>query len=495
MQQATQREVPDRISWARAMIFAVGFFFIAALLIGQIPSYINLQMTSSSLTGFEQGVLALGVICIATFVIVQVIVMLFDPKPLVPPIIFSVLGLGLGVLGLALLLWAAYTGNQYFPAASVKWNPVLGGNVLWLEPSAIDFVMLGAVIMGLGIGMVFYSLLAIREQRNPDRSDPGSTTAIRVMITVGSVLLIAFMIFYTFVTDRTLGSMIYPQCPDTVNAAKGCPGPFTGLTIADTILNFILSIAIFCTLGAFALRLHYLMRPVRKRTMSGLYIVGITVAQVGAICLLAWFLIYPLIYWIHSWTLIGLGNYLTICGKKSVIPGSCGFSQQAGYIIDAVITTNNFVLLMAAVYFWKARRNLIVIGGVTTAGLLAMATLVVHMHPDEILIAMLISGGALVLAAVWTSVARREFAVVGESNLGCLGQWLVIGTCLLIYLAAFAFFSIPGFRETNPNIPFVPGGGLSAGVRDSINAVVVIVLIGLLAAVQFYFLARNRYKV
>jgi hypothetical protein len=151
--------------------------------------------------------------------------------------------------------------------------------------------------------------------------------------------------------------------------------------------------------------------------------------------------------------------------------------------------------MLAAVYFWKARRNLIVIAGVTTTALLAMATLVVHTHPDEILIAMLISGGALVLAAVWTSVARREFAVVGENNLGCLGQWLVIGTCLLIYLAAFAFFSIPGFRETNPNIPFVPGGGLSAGIRDSINAVVVIVLIGLLAAVQFYFLTRNRYKV
>jgi len=495
MQQASQREVPDRISWARAMVFAVGFFFIAALLIGQVPSYINLQMTSSSLTGFEQGVLALGVICIAAFVIVQVIVMLFDPKPLVPPILVSVLGLGIGVLGLALLLWAAYTGNQYFPASTVKWNPVLGGNVLWLEPDAVDFVMLGSVIMAVGIGMVFYSILAIREQSNPDRSDLGTTPAIRAMITVGIVLLIAFMIMYTFVTDQTLAAMVYPQCPTAINAAKGCPGPITGLFIVDTVLNVILAVAIFCTLGAFALRLHYLMRPVRKRTMSGLYIVGITVAQVGAVCLLAWFLIYPLIDWMHSWTLIGLGNYLTVCSKKSLIPASCGFSQQAGYIIDAVITTNNFVLLVAAVYFWKARRNLVVIASVTTVAVLALATLVTHMHPDELLIAYLISGGALVLAAIWTSVARREFAVVGESNLGCLGQWLVIGTCLFIYLAAFAFFSIPGFRETNPNIPFVPGAGLNAGIRNSINAVVVLILIGLLAAVQFYFLARNRYKV
>jgi len=67
MQQAQQRtngsgvSVPaERISWARAMIFAVGFFFIAAILIGQIPGYIYLAMTASSLVGFEQGFLALA---------------------------------------------------------------------------------------------------------------------------------------------------------------------------------------------------------------------------------------------------------------------------------------------------------------------------------------------------------------------------------------------------------------------------------------------------
>jgi hypothetical protein len=355
--------------------------------------------------------------------------------------------------------------------------------------------MIGTVIMAVGVGMVFYSMLALRELRNPDRSDPGTTRTIRTLLIVGSVLLVAFMFFYTFVTDQSLAPMIYPQCPYAINAAKGCPGPFTGLAIIDTILNVILGAAIFCTLGAFALRLHYLMRPVRKRTMSNLYITGIVVAQVGAVCLLAWFVIYPLITWIHSWTFIGLGSYLTVCGKPSAVPQSCGFSQQAGYIIDAVITMNNFVLLIAAVAFWKTRRNLVVIAGVTTAALLALATLVTHMHPDELLIAMLVSGGSLILAVIWTSVARREFAVVGENNLGCLGQWLVIGTCLLIYLTAFAFFSIPGFRETNPNIPFVPGAGLNAGITNSINAVLVIIITGVLTAVQFYFLTRNRYKI
>ena len=67
MQQAQQRAngsgVPaqtERISWARSMIFAAGFFFLAALLIGQIPGYINLAMTASSLVGFEQGIACPG---------------------------------------------------------------------------------------------------------------------------------------------------------------------------------------------------------------------------------------------------------------------------------------------------------------------------------------------------------------------------------------------------------------------------------------------------
>ncbi|MBA2682492.1 MAG: hypothetical protein H0U76_29380, partial [Ktedonobacteraceae bacterium] len=47
MQRVQAREVPERISWARAMIFGVGFFFIAAILIGQLPSYISLQMTAA----------------------------------------------------------------------------------------------------------------------------------------------------------------------------------------------------------------------------------------------------------------------------------------------------------------------------------------------------------------------------------------------------------------------------------------------------------------
>ena len=484
MQQAQQRtngsgvSVPaERISWARAMIFAVGFFFIAAILIGQIPGYIYLAMTASSLVGFEQGFLALAAVCLAGFIVIQVVVMLFDPKPVVPPIVFSVLGVPIALAGLVIILWASYTNNQYFPAQDVTWLPVLGGNVLWFPPLSFDLIMLGAVIMGVGVALAFFGVLALREQRNPDRSDPGTTPAIRAMISVGIVFLIVFMLFWALVDPVSLVSR-------------------TGLSLAviNTIYNVFLGIAVFCTLGAFALRFHYLLRPVRKRTMSGLYLVGINLAQLGVIFLLVWFLIYPAIAWIHSWTFIGLGTYLTLCGRATAVPQSCAFSQQAGYIIDAFVTTNFFVLFMAAIVVWKGRRNLVVVSSLTITAVIALATLLVHMHPDEIFIAELLTGGMLVLAAIWTSVARREFAVIGERNLGCVGQWLVVGTCLLIYIACFGFFSIPGFRETEPNIPSTPGTGFNAGISGGVHAVVVFIVVGILAGIQFYFLVRNRYR-
>ncbi len=490
MQQAQPREVPERISWARALIFAVGFFFIAALLIGQIPSYINLEMTSSSLVGFEQGMLGLGAVCIGFFLVVQIVVLLFDPKPLIPPAI--VVGLGFIVFagGLVLLLWAVFSHNQYFPSGTFSAASVLGGKFLWFPDNSIDFVMIGAAILGVGAAWMFYGGLAMRELRNPDRRDMGTTPLIRWLIIIAAVLLIAFIIFFTLVNDQGLANAINS-------------GNLSGTQlIVDSVLNTILAIAIFCTLGAFALRLHYLMRPVRKSTMSGLYLVGIFVAQLGVVFLLAWLLIYPLIAWIHSWSFIGLGDYLTICARLSDVPQSCGFSQQGGYIIDAVVTSGFFVLLMGASVIWRRKRNIVVIAGVTTVALLALATLLTHTAPDEILIAMLLTGGALILAAVWTSVARREFAIVGENNLGCLGMWLVVGTCLFVYLAAFAFFSIPGFHETEPNVPFVAGlmvpavpGKGQPTVFGSPDAVVMLVVMGILAAIQFYFLVRNRYKV
>ncbi len=351
--------------------------------------------------------------------------------------------------------------------------------------------MIGTAILGIGVAMVFYSILAIREQTNPDRRDLGTTPLIRTMIIVAATLLVVFIILYTYYNDLGVGATLIPG------------HPFRGQRILDLIIGTILGLTVFLALGAFALRLHYLMRPVRKRTMSTLYGFGaLGFAQLGAIILLFAIFVYPLIDWIHTWTFIGLGNYLTLCAIKTSIPGSCAFTQAAAYIVDAIVTTNFFVLLMASVWAWKSHRNVVVIGGVGTAAILAISTFLTHMHPSEMLIAMLLCGGILVFTGIWTSVSRREFAVVGENNLGCMGMWLVVGTCLFIYLASFAFFSIPGFLETEPNVPFVSGVNVPApapagavATPGTADAVFMLILMGILAGVQFIFLIRNRYRV
>lgn len=484
MQQAQQRETGERISWARAMIFAVGFFFLAAFLIGQIPSYVNSVITASSLIGFEQGMLALAYVFLGGFLVVQAIVMLFDPKPVVPPIIFAVGGFILAVAGSALAIWASWSANQTVPNSTTHWNSIWGGTVLWFPPGSVDLVALGAFLVFVGLAWLFYGVLAMREQRDPDRRDLGTTPGIRLMIALGAVMLTVFLFLFAFVSPDGLARSISPSDP---NAA---------LFWVNTLYNLFLIAAIVLTIGAFALRLHYLMRPVRKNTMSGLYAVGVNLAPIGVLCLVAWFAIYPFTYWLHF--LPAVGPFFTNCAIKSQIPLSCSYTQEGGDLIGTILTMNSFVILMAAVWAWRTKRNLVVIGCVTIAALIGLATLFTHIEYDtdaafQATIALLLCGGSLLLVTIWTSVARREFAVVGEKPLGCLGMWLVVGTTLLIYIAAFGFFSIPGFRDTEPNISFVPGAIIGSGAQ--LDALVVVVLIGLLAAIQFYFLARNRYRV
>jgi hypothetical protein len=490
MQQILQRDVPERISWARAMIFAAGFFLIAAILVGQLPSVVYADMTSATLQQFELLCLSLAFVGLGGFAIVQVIVLLFDPKPLIPPAILTVLGGILALAGFALSIWATTTGcvpntdltqvtcNQYFPSSTTYWNPMLGGNVLWFQPQAVDLVMIGLTVLGVGLAMIFYSVLALREMRNPDRRDLGTTPAIRWMIIGSILLLILFLFAYNKTGELTLGQSLIPG------------HPFMGYKLVQLLVSIILGAAIFMALGAFALRLHYLMRPIRKRTMSILYMVGaLGLAQTGAIFLVLWAVAYPLLALIHPWTFIGLGTYLTNCARPSVVPASCSFTQDAASIVDAIVTSSFFGLLMAAIWAWKSHRNLVIIGSVVTMAVIGAMTLLAHTAPSELPTAMMLCVAILVLAAIWTTVSRGEFAVVGENNLGCLGQWLVVGTCLFIYLAAFAFFSMPSFTtvETPPNVPFVPG--------VTSDAFVMLVVLGLLASIQFFFLVRNRYKV
>lgn len=488
------------MSWARAMIFGIGFFFIAVILIGQLPGFIYFKMTEANLAEFERGCAALAVVGIGGFAIIQVIMLLFDPKPLVPPAIFTVLGVILSVGGLVLSIIVTVTGcsaanqdcNQFFPYTTTNLWSVLGGKFLWFQVGAVDLSMVGIGVLTVGLAMIFYSVLAMREQRNPDRRDLGTTPGVRAMIIAGTLLLVLFIGIYTYVSDQGLATALFPD------------HPFFGLRLIDLVANIILGASLLLTLGAFALRFHYLMRPVRKKVMSNLYIVGaIGLAQTGVIAFIGWAATYPLLAWMHTWSFIGLNSYLTVCSLASNIPGSCTFSQQAGYIVDAIITSNFLVLLLAAVWAWKSHRNLVVIGSIMSIAIIAAMTLMLHTDPTQIMIALILTVAMLVLATIWTAVARREFAVVGESNLGCLGQWLVVGTCLFIYIGSFALFSLPVWsNDTEANITFTPGLAVPpptiAGQAPTLpapDAIVTLLLMGILALIQFYFLVRNRYKV
>lgn len=499
MQQAQHRETGENISWARALIFGVGFFFIAALLVGQLPSFVNLEMTSSSLIGFEQAMLALAFVCLGGFLVVQAIVMLFDPKPVVPPMIFAGLGFILAVLGAGVIGWASVTNSQFFPTNTTNWNSLLGGKALWFPAGAVDLVALGIFLLFVGLAWLFYGSMAMREQGDPDRRDLGTTPGIRRLLTIGTVMMAVFLLVFAFVSPDGLAKQIDPSCP-TAHVTQ-C-GASTGIFWVYTIYILFVSIAVIFLLWAFALRLHYLMRPVRKDTMKGLYAVGVNLAPIGLICLVAWFGIYPFVGWLHS--LPGLGDYYTVCARKSAIPQSCSFGQEGGDLIGSILTTNGFIIMMAGVWAWKTKRNMVVIGALVIAVLLTLSTLFTHTSfdandPYQVIIALLLCGAGVLMGTIWTNVSRREFAVVGEKPLGCLGMWLVVGTAFLIYIASFAIFSLPGFHETETNIPFFPGFGIGisvpGGTQPAIDALVVVVIIGILAAIQFHFLRRNRYRV
>lgn len=514
MQQAQQRETGESISWARALIFGVGFFFLAALLVGQLPSFVNLEMTSSSLIGFEQAMLALAFVSLGGFLVVQAIVMLFDPKPVVPPVIFQVLGAIGAILGVVAIGWAVVTptgdaitrsnpfltNSQFFPTDITNWNSMLGGKALWFPAGSVDIVALGIFLLFVGLAWLFYGSMAMRERNDPDRRDLGTTPGIRRLLTIGTGMLVIFIFVFAFVSPDGLATLISGK--NCATAATAACGLLTGLFWVNTVYNLFLAVAVICLLWAFALRMHYLMRPVRKDTMKGLYAVGVNLAPIGAICLLAWFAIYPFVGWLHS--LPGLGDYFTICSRKSAIPQSCSFGQEGGDLIGSILTTNGFLILMAAVWAWKTKRNMVVIGSLVVAALLGLATLLTHSSisagtPYQAMIALVLCGAGLLMATIWTNVSRREFAVIGEKPLGCLGMWLLVGTAFFIYIASFALFSIPGFHETETNIPFFPGFAVGVftpgGTPPAIDALVTALIIGVLAAIQFYFLMRNRYRV
>src|SRR5690348_9126072 len=93
------REHERPMSWARAVLIATGFFFVTAILLGQIPSYFYTISTLSTLTRFEQGTLDLGLLAIGFGLVSLEISLLYDPKPLIPGFLFAGAGLVIAAVG------------------------------------------------------------------------------------------------------------------------------------------------------------------------------------------------------------------------------------------------------------------------------------------------------------------------------------------------------------------------------------------------------------
>jgi hypothetical protein len=93
----------------------------------------------------------------------------------------------------------------------------------------------------------------------------------------------------------------------------------------------------------------------------------------------------------------------------------------------------------------------------------------------------------MLLAFVWTWATQVEFAPTRPEPLGCTGQWLVLGTLLLVYLMGFSLLSLPSFFETEALALFYqPGIG---GLHDAFWA---LLLMGGLAAFQIALLVRRK---
>src|SRR5215468_1187114 len=103
------REHEKPMSWPRAILLAVGFFFVTAILLGQLPSYVYTVSTLSTLQLFEQGFLTLGMLALGLGLICFEVVWLYDVKPLLPWPLFAALGAVIAAAGVY-IVYQVYVG-------------------------------------------------------------------------------------------------------------------------------------------------------------------------------------------------------------------------------------------------------------------------------------------------------------------------------------------------------------------------------------------------
>lgn len=454
------REHERPMSWARAMVIAVGFFFLTAILVGQLPSYIFTISTASTLTHFEQGMLDLGLLALGFGLIAFEVSFLYDPKPLVPWILFAVVGAGIAIVG-AFLLFQVWQGTwpQQIPTEQQKYllNPG------WFQVGSIDISAVGMIALLTGLGM-FSTAALTRPVLSGSILGPTRDLFVRFGLGLALVLLALYTTLLTF-------------APAAVGGADHPAG----------IGNVILFLAVISAIFALQVWLLPVMVANRQRFMPGVYLHGV-VGLLGSVAipmLVIWAAVFPVVNLIHK---VDAEQFWVECAQKTNIPGSCTFSPFTGYIICAIVFTTTFGLLIAGLYFWSTRRDTVILGGTIGMIYLAIAASVIHLDvPAQVPLGLIIAASIAVAAFIFTWATQREFAPVSPQQLGCTGQWLVLGTLLLIYLFGFALFSMPNFFEIEALALFYqPGQG---GLHDAFWA---FLLMGGLAALQFTIFVRRR---
>lgn len=454
------REHERPMSWARAMVIAVGFFFLTAILVGQLPSYIFTISTASTLTHFEQGMLDLGLLALGFGLIAFEVSFLYDPKPLVPWILFAVVGAGIAIVG-AFLLFQVWQGTwpQQIPTEQQKYllNPG------WFQVGSIDISAVGMIALLTGLGM-FSTAVLTRPVLSGSILGPTRDLFVRFGLGLALVLLALYTTLLTF-------------APAAVGGADHPAG----------IGNVILFLAVISAIFALQVWLLPVMVANRQRFMPGVYLHGV-VGLLGSVAipmLVIWAAVFPVVNLIHK---VDAEQFWVECAQKTNIPGSCTFSPFTGYIICAIVFTTTFGLLIAGLYFWSTRRDTVILGGTIGMIYLAIAASVIHLDvPAQVPLGLIIAASIAVAAFIFTWATQREFAPVSPQQLGCTGQWLVLGTLLLIYLFGFALFSMPNFFEIEALALFYqPGQG---GLHDAFWA---FLLMGGLAALQFTIFVRRR---
>ncbi len=486
MQQKAIITEPATMSWARAVILATGFFFLAVIYLGQIPAYFELASTQATLGRFEQTFLELGLLTGGLALIGITASFLFDPKPITKLFIpaFGLLGAVLAVAGAGLMLFVVTSGHEFFPDQTItstgsgknlvttvtNWPDPSHGwflNPIWFQPQSVDIGAVGFVLLFTGAGILAYvALFLVR-----DRLTPSLRNGLLWLSAGGaSALVLAYLTMFTFspvATTKTPGN----------GAAE----------------NIILGLALGLVLFALQLWLLPVMTAPgnRQRFMPANYLHAVQLLASIAVPLLVMFVIlYPLVYWLEVPSgIVPSQNYFVHCAVKTNIPGSCNFTANIGYIIAAIVSSQFFVFILAAGYLWNRKPAFVRLGTVYAFVFASLAVVATHtVDPNYTPIALVIATGVAILGLIWTVATQREFVPAQQDAraLGCTGQWLVVGTLLFIYLAGFAFLSYPQFLETEQNLIIFQGAHT---VHD---AYWVMLLAGALAAIHFGFLTRRQ---